>query len=93
MNIQMSTNIKIIENKIGDRYGIKINRKTRVAEDNSLFNYEFVKSNNIFCGELEISENLDEKDLKFLLSSFLHVDRIGGLKSRGLEKWKSDLLQ
>lgn len=77
---------KIIENKIGDRYGIKINRKTRVAEDNSLFNYEFVKSNNIFCGELEISENLDEKDLKFLLSSFLHVDRIGGLKSRGLGK-------
>ena len=37
-----------LENKIGNRYGVKINRKTRVAEENSLFNYEFVKPKNIF---------------------------------------------
>ena len=72
------------EKQIGSRYGLKINRKTKVAEDNSLFNYEFVKSKNIYSGELEIDETIDRKDLEFLLASFLHVDRIGGLKSRGL---------
>jgi hypothetical protein len=81
--------------KIGNRYGVKINRKTRVAEDNSLFNYEFVKPKNIFVGNFELSDNFFEKNenekkleknLKFLLASFLHIDKIGGLKSRGLGK-------
>ena len=86
---------KKLDYKIGNRYGVKINRKTRVSEDNSLFNYEFVKSKNIFVGNFELSnkffekeeneENL-EKKLKFLLASFLHIDKIGGLKSRGLGK-------
>ena len=86
---------KVIKNKISNRYGIKINRKTRVAEENSLFNYEFVKTGNIYNGNFEINddffvengnkENL-EKNLKFLLSSFLHIDKVGGLKSRGLGK-------
>lgn len=78
-----------LENKIGNRYGVKINRKTRVAEENSLFNYEFVKPKNIYAGSFELSNDFFEKseeDIKFLLSSFLHVDKIGGLKSRGLGK-------
>jgi len=86
---------KKLNYKIGNRYGVKINRKTRVAEDNSLFNYEFVKPKNIFVGNFELSDNFFgkneneeklEKNLKFLLASFLHIDRIGGLKSRGLGK-------
>ncbi|WP_304179672.1 RAMP superfamily CRISPR-associated protein [Leptotrichia trevisanii] len=88
-------NSKKLDYKIGNRYGIKINRKTRVAEDNSLFNYEFVKPKNIFIGNFELSNNFFEKNeneekleknLKFLLASFLHIDKIGGLKSRGLGK-------
>ena len=78
-----------LENKIGNRYGVKINRKTRVAEENSLFNYEFVKPKNIYAGSFELSNDFfekSEKDIKFLLSSFLHIDKIGGLKSRGLGK-------
>ena len=78
-----------LENKIGNRYGIKINRKTRVTEENSLFNYEFVKPKNIYAGSFELSNDFFEKseeDIKFLLSSFLHIDKIGGLKSRGLGK-------
>ena len=86
---------KKLDYKIGNRYGVKINRKTRVAEDNSLFNYEFVKPRNIFVGNFELSNNFFEKEeneenlekkLKFLLASFLHIDKIGGLKSRGLGK-------
>ena len=86
---------KELNHKIGNRYGVKINRKTRVAEDNSLFNYEFVKPKNIFVGNFELSDNFFEKNeneekveknLKFLLASFLHIDKIGGLKSRGLGK-------
>ena len=78
-----------LENKIRNRYGVKINRKTRVAEENSLFNYEFVKPKNIYTGSFELSNDFFEKseeDIKFLLSSFLHIDKIGGLKSRGLGK-------
>ena len=78
-----------LENKIGNRYGVKINRKTRVAEENSLFNYEFVKPKNIYTGSFELSNDFfkkSEEDIKFLLSSFLHIDKIGGLKSRGLGK-------
>ena len=95
LKLKTEKNLEKINHKIGDRYGVKINRKTRVAEDNSLFNYEFVKSKNIFVGNFELSnkffekeeneENL-EKKLKFLLASFLHIDKIGGLKSRGLGK-------
>ena len=78
-----------LENKIGNRYGVKINRKTRVAEENSLFNYEFVKPKNIYAGSFELGNDFFEKseeDIKFLLASFLHIDKIGGLKSRGLGK-------
>ena len=60
-----------LENKIGNRYGVKINRKTRVAEENSLFNYEFVKPKNIYAGSFELSNDFFEKseeDIKFLLS-------------------------
>ena len=78
-----------LENKIRNRYGVKIDRKTRVAEENSLFNYEFVKPKNIYTGSFELSNDffeISEEDIKFLLSSFLHIDKIGGLKSRGLGK-------
>ena len=95
LKLKTEKNLEKINYKIGDRYGVKINRKTRVAEDNSLFNYEFVKPKNIFVGSFELSDNFFEKNeneenlekkLKFLLASFLHIDKIGGLKSRGLGK-------
>lgn len=95
LKLKTEKNLEKINHKIGDRYGVKINRKTRVAEDNSLFNYEFVKPKNIFIGSFELSDNFFEKNeneekleknLKFLLASFLHIDKIGGLKSRGLGK-------
>lgn len=95
LKLKTEKNLEKINYKIGDRYGVKINRKTRVAEDNSLFNYEFVKPKNIFIGSFELSDNFFEKNeneekleknLKFLLASFLHIDKIGGLKSRGLGK-------
>lgn len=95
LKLKTEKDLEKINHKIGNRYGVKINRKTRVAEDNSLFNYEFVKSKNIFVGNFELSNKFFEKDeneenlekkLKFLLASFLHIDKIGGLKSRGLGK-------
>lgn len=76
---------KNVEEETGYRYGVKINRKTKVAEDNSLFSYEFVKPKNIYKGFIEF-ENIESEDLKFILASLFHVDKIGGLKSRGLGK-------
>lgn len=67
------------------RYGVKINRKTRTSEENTLFNYEFIKPKNIYVGYIEV-ENIEKEDLKFILACLFHLDRIGGLKSRGIGK-------
>lgn len=77
-----------LEKELGYRYGVKIDRRTRTSEDNSLFNYEFVKPKNIYKGTIEIEkiEKMEKEDLKFILASLFHVDKIGGLKSRGIGK-------
>ena len=43
----------------------KFDTKSKLWTENKIIFPVSFKSNNIFCGELEISENLDEKDLKF----------------------------
>lgn len=78
---------KINEEKlIGNRYGIRINRKTRSTVPQSLFNYEFLSRNNVFVGSLDINDNIKNEDLKFILACLFHLDKIGGMKSRGIGK-------
>lgn len=73
---------------IDDRYGIRVNRKTRTTEHNSLFRYEYIMSGTRFKGEIELSDNIPKEDLKFILASLFHLDTIGGFKSRGIGKVK-----
>ena len=76
---------KELEKSKGYRYGVKINRKTRTSEENTLFNYEFIKPKNIYVGYIEV-KSIEKEDLKFILACLFHLDRIGGLKSRGIGK-------
>jgi len=69
-----------------NRYGIRINRKTRSTVPQSLFNYEFLSRNNVFVGSLDINDNIKNEDLKFILACLFHLDKIGGMKSRGIGK-------
>lgn len=75
-----------VEKLIGNRYGIRINRKTRTTVPQSLFNYEFLSRNNVFVGSLDINDNIKNEDLKFILACLFHLDKIGGMKSRGIGK-------
>ena len=75
-----------VEKFIGNRYGIRINRKTRSTVPQSLFNYEFLSRNNVFVGSLDINDNIKNEDLKFILACLFHLDKIGGMKSRGIGK-------
>ena len=75
-----------VEKLIGNRYGIRINRKTRSTIPQSLFNYEFLSRNNVFVGSLDINDNIKNEDLKFILACLFHLDKIGGMKSRGIGK-------
>ena len=75
-----------LEKLIGNRYGIRINRKTRSTIPQSLFNYEFLSRNNVFVGSLDINDNIKNEDLKFILACLFHLDKIGGMKSRGIGK-------
>lgn len=68
------------------RYGIKVDRRTKSTIHNSLFNYEFLKKGIIFDGNIEVADDINKEDLKFILASLFHLDYIGGLKSRGLGK-------
>lgn len=70
------------------RHGIRVNRKTKTVEDNSLFNYEYILEGGVFEGEIEFLNIGDKEELKIIILSFLHIDKIGGLKSRGLGKVK-----
>ena len=78
--------IELEEKLIGNRYGIRINRKTKTTIPQSLFNYEFLSRNNIFVGSLDINDNIKNEDLKFILTCLFHLDKIGGMKSRGIGK-------
>ena len=74
------------DEKTGNRYGIRIDRRTRTTIPQSLFNYEFLRENNEFEGELIFKDDINKEDLKFILASLFHLDFIGGFKSRGLGK-------
>ena len=86
-NLIMKKNAEETEKSLGYRYGVKINRKTRTAEDNSLFSYEFIKPQNIYNGYIEFGK-IEKEDFKFIIASLFHVNKIGGLKSRGIGKVK-----
>ena len=74
------------DEKTGNRYGIRIDRRTRTTIPQSLFNYEFLRENNEFEGELVFKDDINKEDLKFILASLFHLNFIGGFKSRGLGK-------
>jgi len=71
---------------VGNRYGIRINRKTKSTIPQSLFNYEFLVRNNVFIGSLDVNDSIENNDLKFILACLFHLDKIGGMKSRGIGK-------
>lgn len=71
---------------IDDRYGIKIDRKTRTTVHNSLFRYEHITAGTEFKGDIEVPSKIDREDLKFILACLFHLDTIGGFKSRGIGK-------
>ena len=73
---------------IQNRYGIKVNRKTKTTVPQSLFNYELLKKGIIFEGSLNVKDDICEEDLAFLLACLFHLDRIGGMNSRGIGKVK-----
>ncbi|MHB9304015.1 RAMP superfamily CRISPR-associated protein [Fusobacterium polymorphum] len=79
----------------GSRYGIRVNRKTKTVLPQSLFSYEFLVVNNKFEGSLELENCSDKqneenfkKELKFILACLFHLEKIGGMKSRGIGKIK-----
>lgn len=87
--IKDKKNFKKIEHEeklIRNRYGIRINRKTKSTIPQSLFNYEFLVKNNVFIGSLDVSDSIENNDLKFILACLFHLDKIGGMKSRGIGK-------
>lgn len=71
---------------VRNRYGIRINRKTKSTIPQSLFNYEFLARNNVFEGSLDVNDGIENNDLKFILACLFHLDKIGGMKSRGIGK-------
>lgn len=86
--IRFSNLVLVDENNynINDRYGIKIDRKTRTTVHNSLFRYEHITAGTEFKGDIEVPDKIDREDLKFILACLFHLDTIGGFKSRGIGK-------
>lgn len=86
--LRFSNLVLVDENNynIDDRYGIKIDRKTRTTVHNSLFRYEHITAGTEFKGEIEVPDKIDREDLKFILACLFHLDTIGGFKSRGIGK-------
>ncbi|MGL4997818.1 MAG: RAMP superfamily CRISPR-associated protein [Cetobacterium sp.] len=74
------------KNIIESRHGVRIDSKTRTAKENSLFSYEMIPATTIFTGEIQILKEVSEESLKLIIASLFHLNRIGGLKSRGLGK-------
>ena len=70
-------NLEFKESDVQNRYGIKINRKTKTTVPQSLFNYELLKKGIIFEGSLNVKDDICEKDLEFLLACLFHLDKIG----------------
>lgn len=86
--LRFSNLVLVDENNynIDDRYGIKIDRKTRTTVHNSLFRYEHITAGTEFKGDIEVPNKIDREDLKFILACLFHLDTIGGFKSRGIGK-------
>lgn len=86
--LRFSNLVLVDENNynIDDRYGIKIDRKTRTTVHNSLFRYEHITAGTEFKGDIEVPDKIDREDLKFILACLFHLDTIGGFKSRGIGK-------
>lgn len=86
--LRFSNLVLVDENNynIDDRYGIKIDRKTRTTVHNSLFRYEHITTGTEFKGDIEVPDKIDREDLKFILACLFHLDTIGGFKSRGIGK-------
>ena len=86
--IRFSNLVLVDENNynINDRYGIKIDRKTRTTVHNSLFRYEHITAGTEFKGDIEVPDKIDREELKFILACLFHLDTIGGFKSRGIGK-------
>lgn len=75
------------------RYGIRMDRKTRTTAHNSLFSYEFIKDSRKFLGSIEIDESgLTQDEIKLLKGSLLNLNKVGGLKSRGLGDIRVNIL-
>ncbi|MGL6130205.1 MAG: RAMP superfamily CRISPR-associated protein, partial [Fusobacteriaceae bacterium] len=82
-NLTVKNNEKTV---IESRHGVRINRKTKTAENNSLFSYEMLPPTTTFVGEIQIIEDISAESLKLIIASLFHLNKIGGLKSRGLGK-------
>ena len=87
-NLTLKNSKEFKKSDIQNRYGIKVNRKTKTTVPQSLFNYELLKKGIIFEGSLDVKDDICEKDLEFLLACLFHLDRIGGMNSRGIGKVK-----
>ena len=87
-NLTLKNSKEFKKSDIQNRYGIKVNRKTKTVVPQSLFNYELLKKGIIFEGSLNVKDDICEEDLAFLLACLFHLDRIGGMNSRGIGKVK-----
>ncbi|MDY3828804.1 MAG: RAMP superfamily CRISPR-associated protein [Clostridium sp.] len=79
--------ISIGEKIINVRNGIKLNRFLGCVEDQSLYNYETVESeNNTFNGKINgyLDEKTYKKQLLLLFLGFSMLDTIGGMQSKGI---------
>ncbi|WP_197034415.1 RAMP superfamily CRISPR-associated protein [Streptobacillus canis] len=89
------SNLEIDEKKydVMRRHSVKINPETRTAKEGSLFNYEYIKEGNTFTGEVLIKEDIDELTEELLIGSIRNMDKIGGLKSRGIGHISVEILK
>jgi CRISPR/Cas system CSM-associated protein Csm3 (group 7 of RAMP superfamily) len=74
---------------IGNRHGIRVDKRTRTTAEGSLFNYEYINPQIEFKGHIEIDdkgEPISREEIRYLMACLLHIDKIGGQKSRGLGK-------
>ena len=76
---------------IGNRHGIKVDKKTRTTIDGSLFDYEYVNPYIKFSGNIEILGDIPKKDLRYIVACLFNINRIGGQKSRGLGSVKIEV--
>ncbi len=69
----------------GDRHGIRVDRETRSAIENSLFSYQYANPSLEFSSSIELKD-MNKEQVKNLLAALYNIDTLGGQKSRGLGK-------